>query len=250
MKSLYLILLSIISISSNAQDTLFKHYDNDWNIVQKEKAKFFGTFIKKEASYEVKTYYLPSMKLRGRSNQKDTTLNSPTGLSMSYHQNGKKLDSTFTNEDGKVEYSFRYYPSGKLSMTYFKAVGQKNEVFTGYNEDGTIIKNFIVAKEAEFNGGDKAWHNYLVKNMNKTLSTPKTKKTIEINAKVVILFVINEQGFTTDIKIKESSGNKNVDQDAVRVITNSPKWKNAILYNNPVRVYRIQPLTYILEVDN
>lgn len=249
MKSLYLILLSIISISSNAQDTLFKHYDNDWNIVQKEKGKFFGTFIKKEASYEVKTYYLPSMKLRGRSNQKDTTLNSPIGLSMSYHQNGKILDSTLTNGDGKVEYSFRYYPSGKLSMTYFNTVGQKNEVFTGYNEDGTIIKNFISAKEAEFDGGDKAWLKYLIKTMNKALSSPKTKNVMEINARVVIQFVINEQGFTTDIKIKESSGIRNVDQDAVRVITNSPKWKNAILHNNPIRVYRLQPFTYILEVD-
>jgi hypothetical protein len=37
-----------------------------------------------------------------------------------------------------------------------------------------------------------------------------------------------------------------VDNDALRVIADSPTWKNAIQFNQPVKAYRLQPFTYIL----
>ncbi len=250
MKATYLIVLLISCIYSNAQDTVFKYYDKNWNPVPVQNgAKFYGIFVKNGSVYDCKTFYLPSMKKRGISTQKDTTFNNPAGLVVMYHLNGRISDSSFVNTDGKAEYVYRYYPGGQLKMQLTREPGKGNPLVTGYNEDGSKIKNFILAREAEFDGGEKGWHKYLVKNMNRELSTPRTKNTTEVQAKVMVQFVVNEQGNVANVKIIESSGYKFVDNDAVRVIANSPKWENAILFNEPVIAYRKQPLTYILIID-
>lgn len=249
MKAFYFFILIFSGVALNAQDTLFKYYDKHWNPVEKEKAKFYGTFVKKGNVYDVKTYYLPSMKIRGITTQSDTTFNSPVGLAVLYHPNGKVSDSSFNSKEIKEVFYYKYFPNGKLSMKYAKSPGQDTPTVTGFNEDGSINKKFVVAQEAAFEGGEKAWSKYLSKNLGKNLSNPKTKNTTDITINVVVQFVINEQGFPADIKVTETSGHKQVDRDAVQIIANSPKWSPAILYNEPVRAYRKQPLTYIITVD-
>ena len=108
---------------------------------------------------------------------------------------------------------------------------------------GKKIKNYIYSKEAEFKGGGRAWNNYIAKNVNTEF---KSKGREEEIVKVRILFAVNETGNTANIKVIESSGNKQVDNDAIRVIQASPVWNNALYLNKPVKVYRIQPISYVL----
>ena len=68
----------------------------------------------------------------------------------------------------------------------------------------------------------------------------------EVTANVQIQFIIDENGYVIMPKIRQSSGYKNVDADALRVISDSPAWKNAIQFNKPVKAFRVQPFSYIL----
>ena len=62
-------------------------------------------------------------------------------------------------------------------------------------------------------------------------------------------FVIDENGDVIRPKIIKSSGFKNVDNDALRVIADSPKWTNCVQYNKPVKSVRVQPISYILQPE-
>lgn len=59
-------------------------------------------------------------------------------------------------------------------------------------------------------------------------------------------FIIDENGDVVAPKIRQSSGYKNLDNEALQIIADSPSWKNAIQYNRPVKAYRLQPFIYIL----
>ena len=60
---------------------------------------------------------------------------------------------------------------------------------------------------------------------------------------------MDENGSVIKLKVFKSSGNKVVDKDALRIISESPELNNAILYNQPVKVIRIQPFTYDLKSE-
>jgi TonB family protein len=128
-------------------------------------------------------------------------------------------------------------------MRYYLPDDKKEAVTEGYDESGKRIKNYIFEKEAEFKGGLKAWVSYIKKNSAKDLTV---KADEQVTATVVVEFIIDESGYVIAPKIRKSSGYKSVDNDALHVIADSPTWKNAIQFNQPVKAYRLQPFTYIL----
>jgi len=67
-----------------------------------------------------------------------------------------------------------------------------------------------------------------------------------VTARVEVQFIVDENGDILKPKIIKSSGYKNVDNDALRVIANSPQLNYGIMYNKPVKSYRMQPISYIL----
>ncbi len=67
-----------------------------------------------------------------------------------------------------------------------------------------------------------------------------------MNAQVQVKFTIDKEGNAANVKIFKSSGYKEIDKDALRVISESPVWNNAIQFNNPVKAFRVQPFSYKL----
>ena len=233
---------SSLCLYAKAQ-TITKYYDEEWAQTTKEKAVFYADFVNKGKLYECTSYYMQSGTVRGKSFFSDTVMSNPRGLQVLYRKNGALEDSTLYDSSGKMIYNYHYYPNKRLAVYYHLPDGAKVPVIEGFDEQGNKIKNFIYAKEAEFKGGEKAWVDYLRKN----LSTNFTAKgNQEETVQVRISFVVNEEGLIIRPKVLESSGIKEIDADAIRVITSSPKWIPAILYNAPIKVYRIQPLTYML----
>ena len=132
-------------------------------------------------------------------------------------------------------------------MHYHLPDNKKEGITEAWDEEGKKIKNFVIMKEAEFKGGQSAWEAYLNKNTSKDLSVKGNTGGVTLKAEVE--FIIDEEGSVTKQKISHSSGYKNVDNDALRVISESPKWNPAILYNKPVKAYRVQPLAYNIPAD-
>jgi TonB family protein len=238
------ILLTSIFISWSLGATcqaVTKYYDDKWVEVPAEKAVYYAKFIKDGSMYQCTTYWKDNNAVRGKATYLDTTLSSPDGTLVTYDRKGLLEDSIFY-EDGKTAYSYRYYPNGQVAVHYYVPHNKKEGITETFDENGKAIKDFIMAREAEFKGGENAWQAYLKKNIDKDLAISRDKNGAVPG--VEIEFTIDEDGQVTSPKITRSSGHKNVDKDALRVISDSPKWSPAISYNKAIKAYKVQLVSY------
>lgn len=246
MKKLLLLVFTwlFFSLKTTAQTTIVKYYDDEWSEASKEKATYYAEFISQGENYKCTSYWIKSNALRGISVFQDTVMTKPIGLQKLYYRNGNLEDSIFYNKDGVREFAYHYYENKKLAAKIYKPYSQKERLIEGFDENGNTIKNYVYTKEAEFKGGENAWKAYLLKNVSKDFYNAKDDSEITIS--VHVQFAIDENGNVIRPKVIKSSGVNYVDADAVRVIRSSPTWANALLYNKPVKVFRVQPFTYVL----
>ncbi len=71
-------------------------------------------------------------------------------------------------------------------------------------------------------GGIEGWNNYLASN----LKYPVEAKSMGIEGTVIVAFVINSDGSISDAEILRGIGG-GADEEAIRVVLNSPKWTPA-----------------------
>ncbi len=243
LKTLVLTVLIQSGLHSPAQDPLIEYYNKDWKVVTQDSAFYYAHFVKNGALYQCTTYHVSNQSLKGIGTVKDTSFAKIVGLFKEYNEKGFLEDSMLFGNDHKIETHFRFWQNGKLRFKYQKAINGKESI-EGYDRGGNPVKNFIYVKDAFFKSGEKAWLKYLAKNANTSIRIKDVQDGTQ--AKVIVLFMINKQGVITDVKVKESSGYAAVDRDAIQVIRSGPAWEPAILYNEPVNVYRLQPMTYTL----
>ncbi|MEQ1678536.1 MAG: energy transducer TonB [Chitinophagaceae bacterium] len=242
MKNFISILFLLLTVYSNAQDTITKYFDMKWAPCQKDKAVYYAVLTKAGEVYQCTSYWVDKNIVRGRSTFPDTLMTFPIEEQVLYFKNGNLEDSGRYSNDGHTIERIVYYPNGQLALHYSKAPDQEKEAIEAYEQDGKKIKNYIYEKEAEFKGGAEAWQKYLSKNVGTFYSPDEGSYRVEVR----VQFVVSAQGFATQAKIIKSSGNTAIDNDAKRLILQSPQWNNAIQYNRPVIAYRIAPLIYEL----
>ena len=86
----------------------------------------------------------------------------------------------------------------------------------------------VYQQNAKFNGGA---HNDFVKWVHKQIVYPQESIKNKEEGIVYIEFIVSNQGNLEQIKILQSSGFPLLDQEAIRIITSSPKWTPAKLPN-------------------
>ncbi|MES2333017.1 MAG: N-acetylmuramoyl-L-alanine amidase [Bacteroidota bacterium] len=101
-------------------------------------------------------------------------------------------------------------------------------VVTGYGTrtSGTLASRHVFSKKgypgpitpAEFPGGNAAWDNYVSRNFRIKSGAPRGRYTVNIS------FTVDESGGVTDIRAENDPG-YGAKEEAIRVISNSPKWK-------------------------
>ncbi len=91
----------------------------------------------------------------------------------------------------------------------------------------------------EFPGGMSAWSKYIQRN----LKYPGIAQEEGIQGKVFLSFVVEKDGTITDVKVLKGIG-YGCDDEAVRVIKKSPRWKAGMQNNLPVRVKYTMPISY------
>ncbi|MFV0605254.1 MAG: energy transducer TonB [Niabella sp.] len=106
-------------------------------------------------------------------------------------------------------------------------------------EQGGIFTK--VDKDASYPGGAIAWRNFLIKNL-------KGETPVDHGAKAgtyttVIQFIVDKDGTVSDIKPLTKVG-YGMEDEAMRIIKLSGKWKPAIQNGREVTAYRKQPLTF------
>ena len=96
-----------------------------------------------------------------------------------------------------------------------------------------------VDKYPEFEGGMAAWAKYIKKN----LHYPEAAMEREIQGRVTVSFVVEKDGSISDVTILRGIGG-GCDEEAMRVIKKSPKWKAGMQQNNKVRVRYTMPISF------
>lgn len=92
--------------------------------------------------------------------------------------------------------------------------------------------------EAEFPGGEHAWHTYI----KRELLYPRQAQNLDISGTVVVSFIVNPEGALEEVQ--SLTGHPILRQEAERVIKQSPRWIPAKQNGRAVKAYRRQPVTF------
>jgi len=106
---------------------------------------------------------------------------------------------------------------------------------------GTSVLNALIKteKKAQFPGGSAAWLNYLTTN----LDYPSSLKGEHISGQVTLQFTVNIHGKIENVTVVKNL-NSVLDEEAIRVIQRSPKWKPAMQNNKKVPARLTQTINF------
>ena len=122
-----------------------------------------------------------------------------------------------------------------------------NEIYKGLVDADIIDEKDMLAAEIldvppRFRGGDanafSAW-------VNSQLTYPKIAKENGIQGRVTLQFTIEPNGKVTNVKVLRGV-EESLNEEAVRVVSKSPRWKPGYLDGNPVRVTYTFPVIFQL----
>jgi antitoxin component YwqK of YwqJK toxin-antitoxin module len=195
------------------------------------------------------------------------------GLWQQWDKKGQKTDSLVYENGYRVKFAkFEYYEkestirsyaftdsfANTFTQSYFYKKGNPSSEVTfagergllkSYDSTGTNIKTDSVFSreeiEASFPGGDEAWKAYLRKNLNPDV--PSNKGAPNGMYTVVVKFKVTKDGTLTDIAAETNKG-YGTEDEAIRLIKKSPKWKPAKQYGRFVTAYRRQPVTFMVNM--
>jgi protein TonB len=108
-------------------------------------------------------------------------------------------------------------------------------------QDSSKIITFTkVEIEAEYPGGTKAWNAFLGKN----LHYPDDAVNNEIQGTVIVQFVVDSAGNTSDFKAISGPAKGGLREESVRVVSISGLWMPAIQNGRKVRSYKNVPIVF------
>jgi len=113
-------------------------------------------------------------------------------------------------------------------------------VFAEPMEEEVADEIFTLVEELpSFAGGDIAYIKFIQKN----LIYPDKARRMGIEGRVFVQFIVEKDGSLTSIKVlKGIPGDCN--EEAIRVLENSPKWVSGKQRGRPVRVQMVVPITF------
>lgn len=115
--------------------------------------------------------------------------------------------------------------------------------------DSSLSEERIFEKvdvEATFPGGEGAWRKYLEKNLNPNVPV-ENGAPIGIYT-VIVQFIVDKNGNISDVKTLTNFG-YGMEEEVLRIIKKGPSWLPANQSKRPVKAYRKQPITFVIEDD-
>lgn len=113
-------------------------------------------------------------------------------------------------------------------------------IFEEAPEEENVDEIFTIVEEsASFPGGLSAWAEFLKDN----LKYPRQAQRMGIEGRVFIQFIVERDGSLTDIHVIKGIG-AGCDEEAVRVLKESPKWKPGKQRGQAVRQKYIQNIQF------
>lgn len=108
-------------------------------------------------------------------------------------------------------------------------------------QDNKLYDVSLVDVAPEFIGGQKEFAKYV----STAIKYPAAARQNNIQGKVYLSFIVEKDGQINDVKIKQGIGG-GCDEEALRILRNSPKWKPGLIKDVPVRTFYLLPITFQL----
>tara|TARA_R110001592_G_scaffold33985_5_gene117150 strand:+ start:816 stop:1478 length:663 start_codon:yes stop_codon:yes gene_type:complete len=121
-----------------------------------------------------------------------------------------------------IDFTFEVDPHNFESMELDEIITEKPEKA----EDPFIV----LEKQASFPGGAEAWGEFL----NKNFKYPRNAQRMGIEGKVVLTFYVAANGEISDLKVLRGIS-KECDEEAIRVLSKSPRWNPGLQRGVPVK---------------
>ena len=100
----------------------------------------------------------------------------------------------------------------------------------------------VVESMPEFPGGEAALYKFLAEN----IKYPQMAKESGIQGRVFVTFVVERDGRVTDVRVLRGIGG-GCDEEAIRVVSDMPKWAPGKQRGKPVRVQYNLPVKFTLQ---
>ena len=127
-----------------------------------------------------------------------------------------------------------------LSFTFSKAQSESHAP-PSPNDPHEKVFSFV-EQNPIFPGGDAALMKFLQQNIN----YPKRARRLDIEGKVVVKFIIDENGAITNVQVVKSV-DKDLDAEAIRVVKLLPNFIPGHQQGKPVKVYFNLPIVFRLK---
>ena len=135
------------------------------------------------------------------------------------------------------------YFLGSISVSAMGVSQNTETAGPDYQLSEVVVVNDFKNVDAlpEFYGGMKGWGGYL----QSALKYPDEARKNKITGRVILRFIVLKDGSITDIKVLRGIGG-GADEEAIRVVQESPKWKPGLIKREPVNVAYTMPIFFQL----
>jgi TonB family protein len=204
--------------------------------------------------------YYPNGKLyniKSYVNEKNIFLkqcNDSTGRVIAENGNGNWLE--FLDETFKGGYTTGKVENGQQEGQWLVVTGEKHfsvtyqkgeKVSSTYSDTQSVDQQDDPKKfrpveiVPDFPGGMEGFGKFIERN----LRYPATARANNTHGRVIVTFVVERDGSLTDLKVARGIGD-GCDEEALRIIKSSPKWKPGYQDGKPVRVAYSVPIAFTL----
>jgi len=252
MKLLFaIILLAVVScvpILTGAQGrskAYFSTVNENGDPVQADNATYLLVLTaRNDTTWELSQYHYDGPRVYMKTyRDKDMTIEH--GYFVYYDDKGR-VDSSGNIFNGQKDQYWNYYTDSlTVYETAFYRHGQlvynkdQNQLEEERKNPDTLIGFTRVESEARFKKGVDGWTKYLQKN----ITIPKRFESLGRAGQVRVRFIVDKNGKVDDAQILVSL-EYSADEEALRIIRNSPAWTPAMQNGKTVKAFRIQPFTF------
>jgi TonB family protein len=235
-KTFFFLFALHISLEGYAQDTLFFRLSNPWNTVKEPNGKYIRKAVKEKDYYHVWDYNGKNI-LVTESYYVDTSFKIKLFCHKYFNEIKGFLEETRCYENGSLNgYAVSYNEKGDTMLCNVFENGAL--IRSSGREPREVTATIIMRSEpAAFPGGTNAWLAFLGNH----LHYPDSLQ--HIKGEVLVKFIITAKGTIETVEIVKSL-DPVLDQEAIRVILKSPKWKPAKQNGKKVQETITQPIHF------
>lgn len=107
----------------------------------------------------------------------------------------------------------------------------------------TALPGSFLTDPPSFPGGDQALFNFLRKNLN----YPESVKDINGKGVVAVTFILDKEGYVTEVSALKASRYPELNAEAIRVVKKLPKWNPGKQHGHAVKARMILPIRFELK---